>query len=128
MDIDDLTVGQAKQLAAMFGESRKPSSAEIDLCFSGAYVLVRTNSAGIWAGNLDIKSGNEVILSNARRLWLWKAKQSISLSAIALYGIDDDNSRIAPPVPNVWLEAIEILPFAGTAGATVYGAKHAEAR
>ena len=73
--LDDLTIGEAKELAAIFA---KESSVTKSLNhFVGQKVIIRTASAGVWFGEIDEKSGNEVIVSNARRLWYWKAKQSI---------------------------------------------------
>ena len=128
MNIDDLTIKQAKELARMFASNTAEAATDVASEMLGKYVLIRTYSAGVWAGFLGKKSGNEVILSEARRMWQWKAKEGLSLSAVGVYGIDAGNSRIANPVPEVWLEAIEIIPFAGTTGLTVAGAKHAEAR
>ena len=79
------------------------------LDLTGAYVLVRTYSAGIWAGNLAKKEKNEVCLTSARRLWRWQCKKSISLSGVAKYGIDYDESKIAPALDLVWVEATEII-------------------
>lgn len=128
MNIEDLTIKQAKELAQMFSSATANTVADVASEMIGKYVLIRTYSAGVWAGFLDKKSGNEVILSEARRMWQWKAKEGISLSAVAVSGIDEASSRIAILVPCVWLEAIEIIPFSGTAGKTVSGAKNAEAR
>ena len=47
---------------------------------------------------------------NARRLWQWKAKESISLSAIATKGLAPSGNEFAPVVQFVWLEAIELMP------------------
>ena len=33
------------------------------------YVIVRTHSAGVFAGTLQSRSGKEVVLTRARRLW-----------------------------------------------------------
>ena len=128
MNIEDLTIKQAKELAQLFSGEATKVAADVATEMLGQYVLVRTYSAGVWAGTLSKKSGNEVILKDARRLWAWTAKEGISLSAVAVFGIDESSSRIAGPVPMVWLEAIEIIPFAGSAGMTVSGAKNAEAR
>ena len=35
------------------------------------YVIVRTYSAGVFAGTLESRKGKEVVLSQARRLWYW---------------------------------------------------------
>jgi hypothetical protein len=42
------------------------------------YVIVRTHSAGVFAGNLIKRSGQEVELANVRRLWYWKGAASLS--------------------------------------------------
>lgn len=83
-----------------------------DFCV-GQEVVIRTYSAGVWFGRLEKKSGNEVILIDARRMWKWWAKESISLSGVVRHGIIQAKSRIAGPVPAVWLEAIEIMPIIG---------------
>ena len=72
------------------------------------WVIVRTYSAGCWFGKIKERVGNKIKMSNARRMWKWKAKQSISLSGCARYGIVADESRIAGEVI-VWLEDIEII-------------------
>lgn len=42
------------------------------------YVIVRTYSAGVFAGNLVSRNGREVVLSDARRLWYWAGAASLS--------------------------------------------------
>ena len=95
---------------------------EIDKHFIGKYVIIRTYSAGVWAGKILMKEGMQVVLTNARRLWMWKAKESISLSAVALYGIDQKNSRIAPQVCEVGLDAIEIISTSDNSEKSIQGA------
>jgi len=94
----------------------------------GKKCIVRTYSAGVWFGEIAEKDGAEVIVKDARRLWYWKAKQSISLSAVATFGINQNESRIAPSVPSVWLEAIELIPASADAVDSIEGAEDAEAR
>lgn len=96
-----------------------------DKMFIGKKRLVRTYSAGVWFGEIIKKKGNEVILKDARRLWHWKAAKSISLSGVALYGIVDKVSRIAPPVNSVWLEAIELIECSDLAVNSIAEAAHA---
>jgi len=95
--------------------------------FLGKSVIIRTYSAGVWFGILDQKEKNEVILKNARRMWYWKAKKSISLSAVAIHGIDQENSKIVEAVDSIWLEAIEIIPTTEIAGASIMEAKNVKA-
>lgn len=93
----------------------------------GQKVIIRTYSAGVWFGELAEKDGNEVILKNARRMWRWWAKQSISLSACAIHGVNHAKSKIVEPVKSVWLEAIEILPCTPAAVENLEGAPHVAA-
>ena len=41
------------------------------------YVIVITKSAGVFAGNLKDRSGEEVVLQNTRRLWYWDGADSL---------------------------------------------------
>ena len=61
-------------------------------------------------------------------MWSWKAQQSISLSAVAIHGIDRGESKIVAPVPSVWLEAIEIIPCSAAAIDSISGADCVEAQ
>lgn len=119
--LDQLTIGQAKELAALFGAQPGLSA------MVGKKCIVRTYSAGVWFGEIAEKAGNEVIVKNARRLWRWYAVDGICLSAVSRNGIHQDKSRISAPVPAVWLEAIELIPAAATAIDSIEGAAHAQA-
>jgi len=46
------------------------------------YVIVRTYSAGVFAGELESSSGQEVVLRHARRLWYWAGAASLSQLAV----------------------------------------------
>lgn len=128
MTIDNLTFGEIKQLVSMFNGAQQAPQPDGGLnTMIGAKVIIRTYSAGVWFGTLSEKAGNEVILTNARRMWLWKAKQSISLSAVAIHGIDEGASKIVAPVASVWLEAIEIIPCEAVAVKSLEGAEHVKA-
>ena len=126
MNINDLTIGQAKELAAMFG-NKSTESTGLN-CMTGKKVIIRTYSAGVWFGELGQKDRNEVILLNARRMWTWWAKEGISLSSVAVHGIKKDQSKIAEAVDSVWLEAIEIIPCTETAINSIESAPNAKAQ
>ena len=74
------------------------------------YVIVRTYSAGVFAGNLKSRKGKEVMLLNARRLWYWDG--AASLSQLAVEGVSKpQNCKFPCEVPSIELtEAIEIIP------------------
>lgn len=73
------------------------------------YVIVRTYSAGVFAGTLVSREGKEVVLSNARRLWYWTG--AATLSQLAVDGTSSPATCKFPcEVLRVELtEAIEIL-------------------
>ena len=126
MDINDLTIGEAKELSRMFG-GQKQYTGGIDDFSLGEVVIIRTFSAGVWCGKLIRKSSEEVILADARRMWKWKAVKGISLSEVSQEGIVQKESRIAAAVPMVWLKAIEIIPVAGNAKKLIMEAPNAHA-
>ena len=74
------------------------------------YVIVRTYSAGVFAGTLISRNGKEVQLKNARRLWYWDG--AASLSQLAVDGVSKpENCKFPCEVPTIILtEAIEIIP------------------
>lgn len=123
MNINDLTIGQAKELANLFSSQNSTDGLNQ---FIGKECIVRTYSAGVWFGEVSEKAGNEVILNNARRLWKWKTKRSISLSSIAAEGVDKGGCKFAPVVEQVWLEAIEIIPCTDTATQSIKEVEDAE--
>ena len=75
----------------------------------GKFVIVRTYTAGVFAGTLKKRNGKEVELTNARRLWYWQG--AASLSQLAVNGTSKpDQCKFPVSVPSVTLtEAIEIL-------------------
>ena len=74
------------------------------------YVIVRTYSAGVFAGYLKSREGKEVELVNVRRLWYWDG--AASLSQLATDGVSKpQNCKFPQEVSSIVLtEAIEILP------------------
>ena len=126
MNIYDLTIGQAKELAALFS-SAQPQALGLN-GMVGKKCIVRTHSAGVWFGEIAEKSGNEVIIKNARRMWKWWAAEGISLSSVALHGVKYNESKIVEAVPAVWLEAIELIPASNKAIASIEGAPNVQAQ
>ena len=124
MNIDDLTLKQIKEISALVGTKQNESTGLN--CMIGKKVIIRTYSAGVWFGELDQKDRNEVILKNARRMWRWWTKEGISLSGVAVHGINVDKSKIAEPVCMVWLEAIEIIQCSDAAIFNIESAQNAK--
>jgi len=89
----------------------------------GRYVIVRTYSAGVFAGNIESRSGQEVVLKNARRLWKWAG--AASLSQLAMEGVKlPDDCMFPCAVDRVeLLQAIEILDCTFEAEKSIKGVK-----
>jgi hypothetical protein len=85
------------------------------------YVIVRTYTAGVFAGNLESRTGREVVLRNARRIWFWSG--AASLSQLAVDGTSNpENCKFPVEVDRVeLLEAIEILDVTAKAEASIRG-------
>ena len=85
----------------------------------GKYCMVRTYSAGVFAGTIADRNGKEVRLTNARRMWYWTG--AASLSQLATDGTSNPSGCKFPcEVPEVILtEAIEIIPITKKAEASI---------
>ena len=115
-----------KEIAELLAMKNTAAKSGLDGFAIGQEVIIRTYSAGVWFGRLKEKAGREVILTEARRMWRWWAKESISLSGVALHGIKQEKSRIAGAVESVWLEAIEIIPVSGYTAESIRTAQETE--
>ena len=73
------------------------------------YVIVRTYSAGVFAGYLESQKNKEVVLREARRIWYWDG--AASLSQLAVDGTSKPNNCKFPIAVDCiqLLEAIEII-------------------
>jgi len=123
MNIEDLTLKELKTTNALFSFEQKGNIGLNGMI--GKKAIIRTYSAGVWFGTVEQKSGNELIVTNARRMWRWHTKKSISLSSCAIYGINQDKSKIVSAVESVWLEAIEIIPCTIVAIKSIEGTENA---
>lgn len=85
------------------------------------YCMVRTYSAGVFAGYIESREGKEATLRNARRIWRWAG--AASLSQLATDGTSDPNNCKFPiPVDRVILtEVIEIIPITEKAKESIEG-------
>ena len=73
------------------------------------YVIVRTYSAGVFAGVFRSRKGQEVVLTTARRIWYWTG--AASLSQLANDGTSKPGScKFPAPVLRIeLLQAIEVI-------------------
>ena len=89
----------------------------------GKYVIVRADRAGVFAGILKEKDGNEVILNDCRRLWYWDGAASIS--QIAINGTSKpDNCKFTVTVDEIAIiGVIEIIPCTPEAEKSIRGVR-----
>lgn len=85
------------------------------------YQIVRTYSAGVFAGYVESRNGREVVIRNVRRLWYWSG--AASLSQLAAEGVSKPKDcKFAMPVDRIEvLEAIELIDCTETARKNIEG-------
>lgn len=81
--------------------------------------IVRTYSAGVFAGDVESRNGKECVMRNARRIWYWDG--AASLSELAMRGTSKpENCRFPVAVDRVELtEVIEILDCTDVAAKSI---------
>lgn len=84
--LDTLTIGEAKEIAQMFGALNGGCQSIGSHPMLGKRCLIRTYSAGVHIGDVVYVKEMEVKLENALRLWKWE-DGGLSLSAVANNGI-----------------------------------------
>lgn len=118
MNLDNLTIGDARRLATMFGNSQAASDFQSHPMV-GRRCLVRTYSAGVHVGDvISVTNGTEVHLKNALRLWKWEGG-GLSLSVVATVGIKGGRLNRTPEV--YLTNAIELIPTTAEAEKTYVG-------
>ena len=105
---------EVDKLAKVKEEIRKPKGL--------TYCIVRTFSAGVFAGDFDRKTkGKEGTVYNARRIWYWAG--AASLSQLSNDGVKKpDDCKFAQIVKEVDLkEIIEVIPCTTKAEENIKG-------
>lgn len=85
------------------------------------YCIIRTYSAGVFAGYIESRDGKEVTIRQARRIWYWDG--AASLSQLAVDGTcKPNNCKFAVEVDRILVtEAIEILDVTEKAKQSIQG-------
>lgn len=86
---------------------------------NGRYCMVRTYSAGVFAGTIKERDGEEILLNDARRIWYWDG--AASLSQLATTGTSKPNNcKFPSEVAEVLLRGVvEIIPITDEARASI---------
>jgi len=87
------------------------------------YVLVRTESAGVFCGYIESRQKDNIVLSKARRIWYWTG--AASLSQLAMEGVKTpDTCKFPCEVDFIELyKVIEVIPMTEMARQSVKGVK-----
>ena len=96
----------------------------------GKKVIIRGRNAGVLFGTL-VSVRNEAgvtvyRLKDSRRLYQWFCKSGITLEDVAVYGIDDEKSKITSTVPLIDVTDSEIsllIPVSEESAKTIESAK-----
>lgn len=85
--------------------------------------IIRTEKAGVFFGKIKERHGQEVTLTNVRRLWYWNG--AASLSQLAVDGTSKPQScKFTIIVPEMTvLGVIEIIPCSERAVTSIQGVK-----
>lgn len=83
------------------------------------YVIVRTYSAGVFAGFLESRNGQEVVMRQARRIYYWTG--AATLSQLAVSGTTKPmDCKFPPAVGRIeLLQAIEVLDCTNSARTSI---------
>ncbi len=77
--------------------------------YEGKKVIVRSDRAGVFYGEIAEKDGQNVVMTNVRRLWWWEGANSIS--DLAKHGTQSPNEcKFTIPVDSIeFFDVIEII-------------------
>lgn len=118
MNIDDMKVGELKSVIAMLSGARQVAPHPM----IGQYVIARCYYAGVHAGVVESVDGENVILTDSRRLWQWKAKDGVALSGVAQCGLQSGNVDVVNP--KIYLTGVcELIPCTAKSEESIRGAK-----
>ena len=122
MNIDSLTIKEAREIAALFSGMVAPEKSK-HIQGDGRTVIVRARDAGVHFGYLEGYEGRTVWLKDARRLWSWTANEGVALSGVAMTGINKSKSKVDVSVTSIIiLDACEIIDCTKTAADSIEAA------
>lgn len=120
MKIDEMTIGEFKELSKIFNRSDNTKANDIASHYIGEYCVFRTYSAGVFCGFLEAREGMECVIKEARRIWSWNG--AFTLSELSQKGVSDAKMSIAEPEKLV-TQVIEVIPTSKEVKALLSGMK-----
>jgi len=123
MNIENLTIAEVRQIAAIAANFSTPQMPPATHPFVGKYVIARCYSAGVHSGYVKSVDGETCVLADSRRLWSWKAKDGIALSGVAQAGVKE-GCKIDSINPEIYLTGVcELIPCSDIAKESIHGFK-----
>lgn len=111
IDIDSLTIAQAREIAAIFGGATVASPSLLSRHI-GSVCVVRSHLSGVWLGTVTATDSKGVVLADARRAYSWTG--AATCSGLATHG--PSGGKITAPVGTVTIaEVIEVVDTTGAA-------------
>ena len=110
MNVNNLTIGQAKEIVAMFG-GQSDSGGDLYSRYIGKYVIVRSRNEGVNAGRVIACDNTGIILADARRLQRHRPLKNEEVSwyeGVALTGLNTEWTRVSAPVEKLIVEDYSI--------------------
>ena len=88
---------------------------------SDRYYIIRAAKAGVFFGHIKERDGDEVAMTDVRRLWFWDG--AASLSQLAVDGTKKpDKCKFTVTVPEMEiLGVIEVIPCSDCATTSILG-------
>lgn len=125
-DINELTIGQAKELNNLFGSNTPTGGTKMCLYsrYVGKYVICRTRNEGVNAGKVLALDETGVILEDARRLYYHKpANTKLSwYEGVAIDGLSSE-SKVGAAVEKILAEDYSLTVCTTTAENSIREAK-----
>lgn len=90
---------------------------------NNTYYIIRGDRSGVFFGRIQSREGQEVTLTDCRRLWYWDG--AASLSQLALEGtVAPSECKFTVTVPELTvLDAIELIPCSQAATKSIQGVR-----
>ncbi len=103
MDLENLTLGNLKELFAIFGKQNNTGGSILDSAI-GRYCIVRTRNEGINSGKVLMADETGVVIEDARRIYHHKPKdRNVSwYEGVAETGLSND-SKISGSVSRKYI-------------------------
>jgi hypothetical protein len=129
INIENLTISQAREIAAMFAQVATPKTARITDNLIGKYVLVRSRNEGVNAGYVEAADETGIVLRGARRLWYHKPAVNTEswYEGVANHGLSADSKISAPVATKAIIEDYSVTLCTDKAQQSIEGApSHAQ--